>query len=72
MALSKRQQRLLRAARARLDPRDPAFNASPAVRASLEAQNLKVYIETWVLPILDGLLRPPPRKYERDALDKLA
>lgn len=42
---------------ARLNPDDPGFTGSDEVRAALLNPDLRVYLDTWVVPKADMLLR---------------
>lgn len=53
---SKTQQQAIELLRSKLDPKDPMFMGSDVVVAALTG-DAKVYFDTYVLPVLDYLLK---------------
>ena len=49
--------RLIRRALSRLEPDHPKFTASEQVREALSDPNLRRYLETWVIPQLEGVMQ---------------
>lgn len=52
MALTKPQAAAVKVLLARLDPDSPLFAGSTEVEAALRGTDLRVYLQTWVMPAL--------------------
>ncbi len=55
--------------RARLDPREPGHAASEEITAAF-AGPARLYLETWVFPLLDALASGKPEHWQRDAIKR--
>lgn len=60
MALNQFQKAALEVLKARLDTKDPGHASAQEIRAAFDGPAAR-YLETWVLPLLDALLRGPER-----------
>jgi hypothetical protein len=59
VSLPRYKERALREALSRLDPQSPNFKASDKVRDALNQRDLRIYLDTWVLPQLQMVLGEP-------------
>lgn len=63
MALTKPQSAAVKVLLARLDPDSPLFAGSAEVEAALRATDLRVYLQSWVMPALAYLGGADPGSY---------
>lgn len=54
-SLSEQQSQALQILRARIDPEHPGFAGSEQVKESLSGPHMRLYIESWLLPLIDAV-----------------
>lgn len=65
---AKWQADALKVIRARIDAKAPGFGASDAIADALANEQVRLYLSTWVFPLLDALAEGKAEDWQRKAL----